>query len=480
MKPIADIHTHSTLKAFNSGYPNPSKNIWEKINHRLDFSSPSGKFAIKNSDDVSKHSQSNFYDLIEGQVRVPTVSLYPMETGFIDLRNIADVITSEKGKEDMIEIVTGYHSSSIKFLRKYNDYFRYLNDEYLYLFKQQGKSPCGKYEFILPKNYTHLIEILKKDNTIAPILSIEGAHVFYDKMMLTEKLTQSEMKRKLVENIQAVKDWEVPPFTMNLSHHFYNGLCGHSRSMKGIVRHALLNQNKGLEKGFTGLGIIASREMVSRQNGKRIIIDTKHMSLQGRIDYYGWIRGYNRISVTDKIPIVCSHTGVNGYKTMKASLLQPDNMKKLAKSHFNRWSINISDEEIKIIHESTGLIGIMMDKYKMAGTPFFEKVAKISDVEKVKDAYAEVFMDNVLQIVQAINKPSGWDCIAIGTDYDGSIPHVDPYDTSSKLQDFRSHLLQFLQKTNYGQELWFGLKPEKIIDKIFYENAMGFYANHFV
>jgi microsomal dipeptidase-like Zn-dependent dipeptidase len=479
--PFADIHQHSSLKAFYSGYPNPTRNIWDYMEHNLHHKGSTAKFSLKNSDEVAKYSQTNFYDLIKGNVRVPTVSLYPMETGFLDFRNVAEFVTSKQGRDIMAEIITGYGTDAIKHLRTNDDYYSLLYKEYRYVYDNQGKSPCGNFEYSLATDYKHLRGILNKGaNTIAVVLSVEGAHVFFDKEMLGGKLSKAEMRTKLIHNIAEVKQWEVPPFSINLCHHFYNGLCGHSRSFSGLLSLGLLNQNRGMDLGFTGMGIIAARELVSRQNGKRIVIDTKHMSLKGRQHYYNWIRSYNRISSSDKIPIICSHTGVNGYKTMSASIQKKDNHKKMTKHHFNRWSINISDEEIKIIHETGGLIGIMMDKYKMAGNGFFEHLKTLKDRQQIKDAYAEAFMDNVIQMVQSVGKPSAWDMISLGTDYDGAIPHVDCYDKTSKLPEFYDQLVNYLDKTKHGKEFWYGLKPQQIANKIFGENALGFYERHFV
>jgi len=70
--------------------------------------------------------------------------------------------------------------------------------------------------------------------------------------------------------------------------------------------------------------------------------------------------------------------------------------------------------------------------------------------------------------------------ITLGTDYDGAIPHVDCYEKSSKLPEFYDQLIGYLEKTKHGKEYWYGLKPEQIANKIFSENALGFYEKHFV
>lgn len=477
---FVDIHIHPTLKAFNSGYPQPRKNIWEDIVHRLGKSNPA-RFVHKNSLEVAKYSQSNFYELAKGRVRVANVSLYPMEKGFLDMRNISKAVTNKVARDEMLEVVTGYEPDSIKYLRKHTDYFEELEAEYRYVYDNQGKSPDKKWAYKVVNNYTELKDTLSADSkNLAVILHVEGAHVFFNDRMLSGKLSKAEVKKELNDNILKVKEWEVPPFSINLCHHFYNELCGHSKSMFGLASIGLLNQTKGLESGLTGLGIKTLKELLSPNNGKRILVDTKHMSLAGRKEFYNWVRSYNHLSRADKIPIICSHTGVNGFKTMSGSLLKPDTLKKLNKQQFNRWSINISDEEIRIIHKSGGLIGIMLDKYKLGGGKLFDTVEKTTDQSKLKDLYLRAFMDNVLQIVYAADEKSGWDIIALGSDYDGAIPHVDFYDKCSTVPDLYNDLIEFLGRTRHGKDLWHGYKPEEIADKILRKNAMDFYKIHFV
>ena len=52
-----DLHCHPNLKSFNSGYPVPSVNMWDKIRHKI-----SGNFAETIRDasaHVLKESQCN-------------------------------------------------------------------------------------------------------------------------------------------------------------------------------------------------------------------------------------------------------------------------------------------------------------------------------------------------------------------------------------------------------------------------------------
>lgn len=88
-------------------------------------------------------------------------------------------------------------------------------------------------------------------------------------------------------------------------------------------------------------------------------------------------------------------------------------------------------------------------------------------------------MDNALQIVSSVGDKTGWDRVALGSDYDGAISHVDFYDKSSAIPRLHDDLVSFLERTRHGRALWHGYEPYEIIDKILRKNVMDFYQKHF-
>ena len=220
-KYFADIHIHPTIKTFNSGHPHPRKNLWEDFEHVIGKTNLA-KFALNSTPGLGKYSQTNFYELAKGNVRVATASLYPFEKGFLNIRNIPNLAVSRKAHDEMLEIISGYTADSIKHMRDTNNYFADLQEEYRYLYENQGTSPDGNYAYKVVNNYSELNNVLEKDDTtIAIIVSIEGSHVLFDEEMSQGKLTPTQMKKRLEKNIGAIKSWEAPPLTVNLSHHFY-------------------------------------------------------------------------------------------------------------------------------------------------------------------------------------------------------------------------------------------------------------------
>lgn len=416
---------------------------------------------------------------MEGKCKVAFISLYPFERGFLEMRNVPRLITSKKAIVELTAIASGMGYEAVEQMSNEQDYFKEFEKEYQYLKRHEGKSPCGKYSYKIVNNYSELQASMKKENELAIIITSEGAHAFFDKEMWEGKLGKADLKKRLSENIQKVKEWEHPPFFMNLMHHFDNKLGGHAKSFDGFVNN-LLNQRKALEVGLEGLGIKAMKEMLSNRNGKRILIDTKHMSLKARVEYYNWIRSYNYLNKDNNIPIICSHTGVNGFKTMHGSKMKVDNPAKKKNSYFFNWGINLSDEELNIIHGSQGLMGLIIDKGKLGGGAFLAKADKMEDKVKLKEMYMKLIWDNLFHAVKAIGDKSGWDIFALGTDFDGAINHVEFYDDATKLPLLYQDLYEYLDRTKYEKNLWHGYKPEELLDKLFRANVMNFMERNFV
>ena len=472
-----DLHCHPNLKSFNSGHPQPGKNMWEKIYHLID--SKFAKSVTEISQHVLKESQTNLESLAEGNIRVFQISLYPIERGFLHMRNLPQFIIGKRRTDILLAVVTGYSTESVTHLKSHYNYFEDLEKEYAYVHAQQGKSKDGKSEFILVNNFTELQEALQTKNKLVGIITIEGAHVLGGGTPHADTLSADEFKKLLTDNILAIKRWEYPPFQINLAHHFWNNLSGHATSFKNPI-NKLVNQNKGKDKGITEAGWHVIRQFLSTENGKRILVDVKHMSLQARKEYYSFITNYNQINPADTIPIICSHAGVNGFATMDSSAKDNDVMAKAQTHRFYRWSINLSNEEIKIIHQSGGLIGLMMDRGMLGGLDLVKKITEITDSKKQREEYCKLFWDNAFQMVKAIGEKNAWDVVAIGTDFDGTITHMEPYKSSAKFPLFQQDLLDYLEENNYQKELWYDYTPLQILEKIMHGNAMAFYKRFFV
>jgi microsomal dipeptidase-like Zn-dependent dipeptidase len=122
----------------------------------------------------------------------------------------------------------------------------------------------------------------------------------------------------------------------------------------------------------------------------------------------------------------------------------------------------------------------MMDKGNLGGINEIKNISAITDLDKMRREFSKIFWDNAFQIVKAAGSEKGWDCISLGTDFEGTITHIDPYESSAKLPLFAKDLENYLEETNYRQELWYNYSPAQLVRKIIRENAMRFYERYFV
>lgn len=476
---FADIHCHPTLRAYNSPVVHGQRNLWEKT-YNQSFDTPISRWARIQTKEILKESQANFYSFAKGNVRLIFDSLYPVEKGFLNFRKVASMMVGKNNADQVLRTVTGIDAHQLKQLRQNKDYFHELLSQYAFLCKGQGQSPNGAHRYKLVGNYADLEHtLLHEADTMAVVVTIEGAHAFNCGLPgKKKKKLRRNMEEELSQNISIVKSWKYPPFFVNLAHHFYNQLCGHTRSFKPPI-YTAFNQKRGLDKGITDLGWHVIHEMLATDNGPRILIDIKHMSVKARREYYRFVESYNRLNPSDPIPVVCSHTGVNEFATMAGSKKKADKPRKTKESKFHNWGINLSDEEIQIIHRSQGLIGIMLDKGLLASQSLLDHIRSISDPKEKKEAFVELIARNIFQVVRAIGNRSAWDVLALGTDYDGLITHVDLYPDAASLPDFRTDLVEFLERRSYCQDLWFGYSPREMVQKMMQLNTLAFMRRNF-
>lgn len=473
-----DIHCHPTMRAINTTPNGSQKNMWESTKNDI-VNSVVGRWAWEQSKNVSKLSQSNFYNCINGKTRVVFDSFYPIERGFINFKKNPQLIVGKKTLETLAITASGISIERMKKYRDKQDYFAELNEQYNFLLSNQGASPCGRYNYRIAKSYQDLEESLKNDPTaVNVIVTIEGAHAFGCGMLSTENMPIDELKQVLKKNIDEVKKWEHPPFFVTFAHHFWNQLCGHAMTLP-IPTTIACTQLQGLDIAFTELGSFVLDELLSTKNGKRILIDTRHMSVNSRKHYINYVTQHNKKNPEDRIPLISSHSAVNGFETMDHSLEVKDSISKKKSTAFCAWSLNISGEEAIAIHESGGIAGVILDKGRHSGVNILKSIEKIRDINVKREQFLKLICNNIFFYIGAVNKKTGWDILTIGSDFDGVITHFDLYEDASSLPELKKDLIDFLTRNKYGQELWFGYSPEEIIHKLFTQNAMDFLKINF-
>jgi len=504
---IADIHLHPVLKPFNSGFPDPDalKNMFDNYDNPCEIGILH-KLADALEMGVIFCSQSNIERMHKGGMRVICISLYPVEKGFtnVNLAAISPIVKTLLSpfniEEKLVEGVTGIKIEKVHYIGKVmTGYFGELVKEYNYVL-EQSKTSHGTIKCRFVKNYAELKNILQTEpDTICMINSIEGAHAFGSGTAAEDQLPLDELKKRFTANIKTVKQWEYPPFFVSLNHHFWNHLGGHARSLSSFLGK-VMSQEAHLNEGLTDLGKHVIHELLSTTNGKRILIDVKHMSAKCRKEFYQMLKtefdGQN-------IPIICSHTGIIEQRQTLDRVIDEnvdtDNSNDL--TYLHNWSINICKEDVENIYASKGLIGIQLDEKRMGGGiakhKLKEKRKLCNNGDKnnpafadYKKEYLQVLVANIFEVVKKIKSADAWDIICIGSDMDGIINPMDIYSDCSSMEMLKQDVIQFLKdktpiedvnlKPEFIKKYMYGLTPEVIAEKIFFKNVDDFLSRNFV
>jgi hypothetical protein len=493
---FSDLHCHTTLFSFNRLYPD----TW----HEQFF--------------PVFPAQGDFSQLSRGNVRVVMVSLYPIEQGFVTVKplnigvgDITDLLAKvivDMPKERADEIQNFNHSY-------FNDFIKEIN------FLQHSALPVThklrikglkreKFSYMIVSDFDDLKSLLSLDNnlnpgagaenTIAVILTIEGAHSLGVGQRNTLQLSVNDLKTILADNISKLKKLGPPgkegawcPFFISLEHHFWNQLGGHAVSLWKVIRK-VMDQTPGINGEITELGKFVVDELLSTANGcRRILIDSAHMSIKVRRWYYNYLS-----QRSDNIPVIVSHTGVNGKATMAEAEIQGtaetihDVADKLYKesTDFNPWDVFISDEEIMIIHNSGGIIGLNLDQRIMMGKKRLDEIKKLvrgKSAGERREIWIRPLINQILHIAGHILSQTGqpekiWDNICIGSDFNGMITPIKAFNNAEKFPLLHDTIFKELMKMTGTVPPLFGKTEsdiKEITDKIMWKNNLLFLEKHF-
>lgn len=339
--------------------------------------------------------------------------------------------------------------------------------------------------YLIPKNRAELKKSLQNKDEITMILTIEGAHA-----LGTDTVKSITTISKRVQSIK--NDWDEPIFFITFAHHFYNFLCGHAHSIPA-VGDALMDQSNGINETFNSDGMRILRELlginryykIDANLGYRILIDVKHMSAKSRKEYYKVVERCRENG--DTIPVIASHCGYSGLSTLQDHIDNQDkefDKKYNNKGPFNPWNINMCDEDIEMIVKTKGLFGISFD----------QRILGLKKEDDDKRNGVSLVWDNIEGILlSATTNPNLqsedplqiWNCITIGTDFEGLIDPVDPYPTAMEFEQFANNLVFVMDqarkdsKNKHLQHLKSREDVVQAVDRFCYLNAEEFVLKHY-
>ena len=554
---ISDLHIHCGLKGYASeGHPDyKDHTIWDFYPAQeaaLKKLNPVLRMAIK---ELAKSSQANLDACAAANLRAPFLAIYPVERQMFALepqkpfKTLFDILLGGKQHAYLGAAVSGFPIEKVEAIlaEVANDkdegvnYYHQFRMERDYLLRQTEtrSKHFPDFQFTIASHHNEFRELLEAGKTISGVFTVEGAHSFghylhnstfkktFDGLSPKERQVLENSFRRNITEVKTEDDGRHAPFFVTFCHHFNNLLAGHARSFsaksdlalglhKPGMRH-LFNQEPGLNHGFSSLGKEVLELFLDRKAGRRILIDTKHMSVAARKEFYAVIRR-KRKEENDPIPIIHSHAAINGWFTLDQAKGKAET-KDLDKGHFfSRWQINLTNEDILEMYDSDGIIGVVLHEGRMPGEGFKKAAGKLKKKvdkaragsprrarleQELKDLYLKLIWSNIFHIVKVVreNRPgnhrpaNGWKMIALGSDYDGLVDPMDSFPEVTNFQDLKSEMIAYLEggkEICFAQngvavalpsaevsELMFGQTAEEILDGILFGNTDRFLSKYF-
>ncbi len=506
MKHFFDFHAHPTSKAFLTH---------EEMNRKL---SPWRKIrgGIFQAIAPILKSQSNLTQFKEGDVRLAIFPIVPIEKGFSNFWLINDLlgVFTVLSREFINDINRGEHS-----------YFKLFMDEFKFLKRHLSNSGTRV-------NILRSIEDYEKSDTVINgIIAMEGSHSLID-----------PQNKGVIPNLKTVKNSEeFSLLYLTLTHLTKLNFCNHAYGAK-ITSHDLFKPINS--KGINSVGINIAETCYDKKSGKRILIDVKHMSVYSRFQFYKW-RKENK---HERVPILATHMGLTGFPLanldQKIKNLQYEHFyavvdyqespgiqgdRRKFNTDFNPWSINLYDEEIKLIIESGGLIGLSLDQ-RILGfgkntdeyfakkefdelddllasfkinphasgiesfpgekheEQFFDGPDEFEDEEYFennsnlkgrKRRHLRFFCNNLLHLVK-VGGPKAWKHVCIGSDFDGLINPINNCKSLADYPDFEEDLIEELKiMASEGPGPYYLKNLKAQVRDLMFNNGMEFLKKNF-
>lgn len=467
-----DLHCHPAMKPFGKSYNYRPKFINHPYKNRRNsiwkYDPPSlGDKLLNYLTGITKFSQSNFTSISKGGLNVVCASLYPIEKWFF-----VNKISNEFIRDIAANFATGIGKKRVDAIQKITNYYKDLEKEYKFYRGLDGKTirlPEGKFRYRLVSSYDDIVRIKSADpdhiTTICVVMSIEGLHV------LNEDIRKAPDPSKFIKNLTSIKNWTHAPFFVGITHHFWNHLCGHEESFSGIVKKNV-DQSEKLGTGFTALGRKVVDMLLDETIGRRVLVDIKHMSVKSRYEFYDMI--------DDTVPIVVSHGAANG-------MISPNNESQNGSdvaNKLNKAKINFYDDELIKIAQSKGIIGLQLDERRIASKETLENTKSSTRRSKIMHYRSELLWFQIQHIAEVLDSQGifAWDCIALGTDFDGIIDPLNAFWTQEEipfLADFlERHVYNYMSKHTFNLTEN-NIEADEIVARVMSQNALQFLKAHF-
>ncbi len=461
----ADLHCHPNLKAFGHSFDSrksAKSDIWTATVPA--FLSKK----IHRYTGVTKFTQTDFTTLARSRARIVFLSLYPLEKGYFISKKLSRYFAALLANWSA---ELGYNR--VRYLQQHTNYFADLQNEYAFVVNSRRQQVVDNRDMVweLTNSWQEVATVLTRENSMAVILTIEGAHVFNAGL---GDYGVAPDEDEIIANIRTVKKWPHVPAFVGLAHNFNNDLCGHARSLYRLG--SLVSQEKNLNNSLTPLGIKAIHALLDDTDGKRIYIDMKHMSLQSRLAYRELLKKHYPHT---RIPLIVSHGSVTGLS------LSGERRKTSSPDIFNSGDLNFFDEEIIAIAASGGLFALQMD----AGNNIDSRKIKLHpDFQQKESALkrsTRIIWYQIQYIAELLDGAGmfAWDSVSIGSDFDGNINPLPGILTAADFEPMAKELIvladNFLARETLSLPQNKNISADEIVDRFLFSNTVNFLKEYY-
>ncbi|HSF56126.1 MAG TPA: membrane dipeptidase [Algoriphagus sp.] len=460
--PIADWHVHPNLKTYGHSF---DKTYSEKSNLWKEESPGFFKKNLNRVFGLTRFYQATYSSLHKGGVKIAFVSLYPFEKGFFVNGALNGPVTAF-----FANLVTGIGYRRIRHLQKQMDYFEELEGEMRFLMKaERNRKIKGEpLTWEIADTWNCVSQELLHENSLIIIPTIEGSHVLNSGLGAYGKATK---EKQILRNLDALKNWRHTPFFITFAHNFANDFCGHAPSLEKLG--PLVNQKPQIGGGFTELGWTVVKSLLDEKNGRPILLDLKHMSLQSRKELYEW----NGRRMKGKSPLLVSHGAVTGCSWQKKGSFQHP--------FFCEAEINFYDEDILEIMASGGFFALQLDANRLGNAKAIRKRV-FGDKTKAIEKSCQIIWAHLKHIGELLDSRgvSAWDQVGLGSDFDGTINPLEGIWTAEDFPSMAQGLLQEIERyldsknplTDLNNKY---VEPEDILNKFLFGNTLEFLKKHY-
>jgi len=183
----------------------------------------------------------------------------------------------------------------------------------------------------------------------------------------------------------------------------------------------------------------------------------------------------------DDIPIIVSHGAANGLRSARERVVdgKSTGFKLLPED------INFFDDEIVRLAKSGGIFGLQLDERRVANAQTLKSTKHSVFMNKIRHYRAELLWNQIQHIAELLDRHDmyAWDCMALGTDFEGVINPLNGYLTAETLV----HLEEYVERWAYdymngaGKQLkpYNCITPSEIVNRIFHSNGLAFIKKYF-